>query len=118
MNTDLSILMEENLSQVWSQRDSLARLESIQQMYHADSVLYHVGHQQTGHGAINDSVKSVLDDIPSDFSFFKLKPAAINNNVGKLTWGVGPSRDSIVATGMDIAMFEGGKIKALYVFLD
>ncbi|WPR77310.1 nuclear transport factor 2 family protein [Algoriphagus sp. NG3] len=118
MNNDLSFLMEENLAQVWSQRDSFARMKSIQTIYTVDSTLYHVGHQTTGHEAINGSVNNVLQNMPSEFSFFKLKPVVINNNMGRLIWGMGSSKESIVATGMDIAVFEDGKIKSLYVFLD
>ncbi|MCE7054191.1 hypothetical protein LZF95_05855 [Algoriphagus sp. AGSA1] len=118
MNNDLSLLMEENLAQVWSQRDPLARMQSIQTIYTVDSTLYHVGHKTTGHESINGSVNSVLDNMPSEFSFFKLKPVVINNDMGRLIWGVGSSKESIVATGMDIAVFKDGKIESLYVFLD
>ncbi|MDR7127937.1 putative oxidoreductase (fatty acid repression mutant protein) [Algoriphagus sp. 4150] len=118
MSNDLSLLMEENLAQVWSQRDAFARLQSIRSIYTVDSALYHVGHKTTGHEAINESVNNVLDNMPSEFSFFKLKPVVINNNMGRLIWGLGPNKESIVATGMDIAVFEDGKIESLYVFLD
>ena len=110
--------MEENLAQVWSQRDAFARLRSIQTIYTADSTLYHVGHKITGHKSINESVNHVLENMPSEFSFFKLKPVVINNNMGRLLWGMGPNKESIVATGMDIAVFKDGKIESLYVFLD
>ncbi len=56
--------------------------------------------------------------MPKSFKFFKLKPITINNNMGKLIWGMGENSESIVSTGMDIAVFENGKIKSLYVFLD
>ena len=118
MNSDLAFLMEENLARVWSQRDASGRMKSIQTIYTLDSSLYHVGHQTTGHEAINESVSNVLANIPTAFTFFKLKPVVINNNIGRLIWGVGPNIDSLVATGMDIAVFEDGKIKSLYVFLD
>lgn len=118
MSNALLLLMEENLAYVWSERDATNRLEYIKSVYTPESTLYHVGHQTTGFEAINDSVKNVLSNMPEDFTFFKLKPVVINNNVGRLIWGVGPNIHSIVATGMDIAVFEGDKIKSLYVFLD
>nr|WP_315224778.1 nuclear transport factor 2 family protein [uncultured Flavobacterium sp.] len=110
--------MEENLTNVWSQRDTSERIKSIESIYSLDSSLYHVGHQATGHEAITESIRKVLANLPSGFTFFKLKPVVINNNIGRLIWGMGTSIDSIVATGMDIAVFEDGKIKSLYVFLD
>jgi HAE1 family hydrophobic/amphiphilic exporter-1 len=42
----------------------------------------------------------------------------INNSIGSLIWGVGHKGKSPAATGMDIAHFENGKIRSLYVFLD
>lgn len=118
MSNDLALLMEENLAWVWSEREASDRMKSIQTIYTAESTLYHVGHQTTGYEAINESVNNMLANMPAEFNFFKLKPVVINNNVGRLIWGMGPNIKSIVATGMDIAVFEGGKIKSLYVFLD
>lgn len=118
MDSDLALLIEDNLIQVWNQRIHSVRMKSIQNIYTSDSKLYHVGHQTTGHDAINESVSNVLANIPEDFTFFKLKSVIINNNIGRLIWGMGTNKESIVATGMDIAVFEDGKIKSLYVFLD
>lgn len=118
MNNDLSLLMEENLARVWSERDASLRMKALQNLYADDAGLYHVGHQTTGHQAINDSVSSLLSNMPREFVFFKLKPVVINNNVGRLIWGMGPNGQSPVGTGMDVAVFENGKIKSLYVFLD
>jgi hypothetical protein len=118
MNNDLALLMEENLAQVWSQRDASLRMKSIRSLYADDAGLYHVGHQTMGLAAINDSVSNLHSNMPREFVFFKLKPVVINNNVGRLIWGMGPNSQSPVATGMDVAVFEDGKIKSLYVFLD
>ena len=118
MTTTLLLLMEENLAWVWSERNASDRMKSIKSIYTDQSTLYHVGHQTIGYEAINKSVSDVLSNMPEGFSFFKLKPVVINNNVGRLIWGMGPNKESIVATGMDIAVFENGKIQSLYVFLD
>ncbi|QNL48833.1 nuclear transport factor 2 family protein [Olivibacter sp. SDN3] len=118
MNSDLALLMEENLIQVWSENNSSNRIKAIEKIYTSDSNLYHVGHQTTGHEAINESVNNILANMHAAFTFFKLKPVVINNNMGRLIWGMGPNIESLVATGMDIAVFEDGKIKSLYVFLD
>lgn len=118
MSNNLALLMEENLAWVWSEKNDSDRMKSIQTIYTADSTLYHVGHKTSGYEAISESVKNVLVNMPEEFTFFKLKPVVVNHNIGKLTWGIGPNVESIVATGMDIAVFEDGKIKSLYVFLD
>lgn len=118
MENDLAHLMEENLAQVWSERDAARRMKAIQNIYTEDSGLYHVGHQTNGHEAINKSVSSTIGNMPLEFVFTKLKSVVINNNIGKLIWGVGIEGQPPVGTGMDIAVFENGKIKSLYVFLD
>lgn len=110
--------MEENLKQVWSEPDAAHRMKAIEKIYTKDSSLYHVNDKTEGQEDINKSVSNTLAGMPKDFVFTRLKPVVINNNMGRLIWGVGPKDKSLVATGMDIAVFENGKIKSLYVFLD
>ncbi|MBW8243713.1 hypothetical protein K1F50_12955 [Muricauda oceani] len=117
-NTVLASLMEENLNKVWSERNKAIRLSAIQALYGTDSGLFHVGHRTHGHQAINDSVTEVLKHMPEEFVFRLLKPVVINNNIGRLLWGIGPKGGAPVQTGMDIAIFQNDKIQALYVFLD
>jgi len=117
-NTVLASIMEENLKKVWSERDSTIRLKAIEKLYASNSGLFHVGHRTHGHQAINDSVSGILEQMPEDFVFSPLKPVVINNDIGRLTWGVGPEGKPPVETGMDIAVFQNDKIQALYVFLD
>lgn len=68
-----------------------------------------------GPGTINSS-NPYLKHKLEDFVFTRFRPALPNNNVGRLIRGTVPKGP--VATGMDIAYFENGKITALYVFLD
>jgi hypothetical protein len=118
VENELTQLMEENLQLVWSERDEIRRMKAIKNIYTEAGVLYHVGHKTEGVDAISNSVADVLNNMPANFVFTKLKPVIINNNIGRLVWGIGPEGQAPVATGMDIAHFENGKIKSLYVFLD
>lgn len=118
MENILAHLMDDNLLKVWNERDSATRLQAIEKLYNVEANLYHVGDQVTGHDAINNSVTVTLNHMPSSFVFTKLKPVIINNSIGRLIWGAGPEGQPPVATGMDIAHFENGEIKSLYVFLD
>ncbi|RAV29013.1 MULTISPECIES: nuclear transport factor 2 family protein [Sinomicrobium] len=117
-DTVLASVMEENLKRVWNERDSAIRLKAIEKLYASDSGLFHVGHQTYGHEATNNSVTGVLKQMPEDFVFHLLKPVVINNDIGRLIWGIGPAGKPPVQTGMDIAVFRNQKIQALYVFLD
>lgn len=111
-------MIEDNLNHVWNETDSTIRIETIRKIYGEQAKLYHVGHKVKGFDAINESVTATLQNLPTDFIFTQLKPVVINNNIGRLIWGVGPKGQTHVATGMDIAHFKAGKIKSLYVFLD
>jgi hypothetical protein len=118
MESGLAQLMEDNLQLVWSERDDVRRMKALEKIYTNTSILYHVGHKAEGLAAINKSASGVLSSMPADFIFTKLKPVIINNSIGRLIWGVGPEGKEPYTTGMDIAHFENGKIKSLYVFLD
>lgn len=117
-NTTLASVLEKNLEQVWNQRNSGIRLKAIESLYEQDCNLFHVNHQVKGYDAINESVSGVLAQMPEDFTFTRLSPVIINNDLGRLIWGVGPKGKAPVQTGMDIVVFEQGRIRSLYVFLD
>lgn len=118
MNEVLAQLMEANLKHVWSERNATRRMQVIETIYTHDSVLYEVNDTMEGYAAISATVDTVLKNMPEEFIFSSIKPVVINNNMGRSFWGVGPKGQPPVTTGMDIAIFEDGKIKSLYVFLD
>jgi hypothetical protein len=118
MSKALIQLMEEHLTRVWSERNPVSRLKALDTLYAKDSILYEVGEIISGHEAINNKVSGIVGSIPPDFIFTMMKPIIINNNAGRLLWGLGPKGKTPVSTGTDIAIFENGKIKLLYVFID
>ena len=118
MTNEAEQMMEDNLNKVWNERDPDIRSKAIDKIYATEANLYHVGDQVTGLDAINRSVTNTQKNLPQDFVFTKLKSVIINNSIGRLIWGAGPKGQPPAATGMDIAHFENGKIKSLYVFLD
>jgi hypothetical protein len=118
MNDTLAKVMEENLEQVWGERNAAHRIKAIAKIYVKNSALYHLNHKTKGNDAINVSVSNTLSRMPEDFIFSKLRPVAVINNIGRLFWGVGPKDKPPIVTGMDLAVFKNGKIKSLYVFLD
>jgi len=118
MENKLEQLLVQHLNQIWNQRDEVLRTKAIESVYAKDISLFEVGEKLTGYDAVNRKVSTLLGNFPPIFSINQLKPIAINNNVGKLVWGVGPQGAPPVATGTDIVFFEDGKIKSLYIFLD
>ncbi|MCC8407497.1 hypothetical protein LJ707_01050 [Mucilaginibacter sp. UR6-1] len=118
MTNNEARIMEENLERVWNERDPATRLKAIEKIYSPTATLNHVGDRVTGADAINESVSITQKILPSNFVFTKLKPVIINNDIGRLVWGAGPSGQAPISTGMDVARFENDVITSLYVFLD
>jgi hypothetical protein len=117
MSGTLGPLMERNLLEVFGQRDSARRAAAITELYAAECTFFEAGEQVTGREALNTKVGSILKDAPG-FVFRAVGPAQVNHDLGRLRWQLGPAEARPVVTGMDIAVFEHGRIRALYTFLD
>ena len=48
MNKEAALMMEDNLSQVWNERDPEDRLKAIEKIYDPAANLYHVGDHENG----------------------------------------------------------------------
>jgi hypothetical protein len=109
--------MERNLLEVFGQRDSARRAAAIAELYTADCTFFEAEEEVTGRDALNAKVGSILKDAPG-FVFRAVGHAQINHDLGRLRWQFGPAGAPPVVTGTDIAVFEHGRIRALYAFLD
>jgi hypothetical protein len=117
MSDTLGPLMERNLLEVFGQRDSARRAAAIAELYTADCTFFEVEEEVTGREALNAKVGSILKDAPG-FVFRAVGHAQINHDLGRLRWQFGPAGAPPVVTGTDIAVFEHGRIRTLYAFLD
>jgi hypothetical protein len=117
MSDTLGLLIERNLLEVFGQRDSARRAAAIAELYTTDCTFFEAEEEVTGWEALNAKVGSILKDAPG-FVFHAIGPAQINHDLGRLRWQFGPAGAAPVVTGMDIAVFGHGRIRALYTFLD
>jgi hypothetical protein len=117
MSKAFADLMERNLLEVFGQVDSARRADAIAQLYTADCTFFEAEEEVAGREALNAKVGAILNDAPG-FGFRAAGPAQVNHNLGRLYWRLGPAGSPPVVTGMDIAVFERGRIRALYTFLD
>jgi hypothetical protein len=67
--------------------------------------------------SMDDCRRDTLKGAPG-FVFRAAGPAEVNHDVGRLQWHLGLPGAPPVVTGMDIAMFQKGRIRSLYTFLD
>lgn len=115
---DYDRLMQANLATVFSERDPERRVAAIADLYTQEAVLYEPEAAVTGRAAISDAVAALLDSLPPDFIFTAIAPAIGHHSVGRLRWQAGPPNGKATIYGMDIAHFEAGKIRSLYVYLE
>ena len=74
--------------------------------------------ESIGQAAISDQVGRILDESPPGFAFSQVGPAEVIHDLGRLRWQSGPAGAPPVLSGMDVAVFANGKIRALYTFIE
>jgi SnoaL-like domain len=116
--TALGELMERNVSEVFGQRDPDRRRRAIAQLYAEECAFYDADGETIGQTAVSDRVGRILDQSPPGFAFSLVSPADVIHDLGRLRWQAGPAGAPAVLTGMDVAFFANGKIRALYTFID
>ena len=117
MSDTLGDLMEKNLIDVFGQRDFARREAAIAEIYTADCTFFEADERIVGRYALNAKIERILQEAPG-FVFRATGPAQLNHDLGRLQWHFGPAGAPPVVTGMDVAVFEHGRIRALYTFLD
>ena len=117
MSDTLGPLMESNLLEVFGQPDSARRAAAIAEIYTANCTFFESGERIVGRDALNARIAGILQEARG-FVFRATGPAEVNNDLGRLHWQLGPVGAPPAVTGMDIAIFEHGRIRALYTFLD
>jgi len=115
---DYNGLMQANLARVFGERDASRRTKAIAELYANDATLYEPDAEAKGHAAINRAVEALLSHMPPNFAFKAIGPAVGHHDIGRLRWQAGPPSGPVAVTGMDVAHFEGDRIRSLYVFLD
>jgi hypothetical protein len=117
MSDTPGLLMERNLLEVFGQPDSGRRAVVIAEIYTANCTFFEAGEEIVGHEALNARIEHILQKAPG-FVFRAKGAAEVNHDLGRLQWQLGPAGAPPVVTGMDVAIFEHGRIRALYAFLD
>jgi hypothetical protein len=117
MSDPLGLLMERNLLEVFGQRDPKLRKAVISEIYAEDCIFFEGGEEIVGRDGLSARVDHLLQGAPG-FVFRIAGPPQVNHDHGRLPWQFGPEGAPPVVTGMDVAVFDRGRIHALYAFLD
>jgi len=105
--------LERNLFEVSGQPDSARRAVAIAEIYTVNCTFFEAGERIVGREALNVKIQRKLPDL-----CFARKDLLKRTTIGRLQWHLGPAGVPPVVTGMDVAIFEHGRIRALYTFLD
>jgi len=116
---DYDTILKANATQVFSQRDAVARRRVLERLWVSDGVLYEEGHVVTGLDAISSAVGALLDTLPPGMAFAPAGRAVGHHGLGRLKWrAVDEKGQPAPVSGTDVALFRDGKIAQLYVLLD
>jgi hypothetical protein len=119
VNNALARLMERNVLEVFGERDSDRRKSVISELYTENCAFREMESDQPsiGREALNSKVEHLLKGAPG-FVFRLMGPAQVIHDLGRLRWQFGPDGGAPVVTGMDVAVFDQGRVRSLYAFLD
>lgn len=110
-------LMLRHLLQVFGEKDAIARRAAIRDLYTEDCVCLDYKAEVIGHSALDEKIDALHRKFPS-YVFTPAAAAQDHHDAARLHWHFGPPQSPPAITGLDIAFFENGRIRRLYVFLD
>jgi len=110
-------LLLRNLADVFDERDADRRRLAIAELWAADGIFVDPEGRFVGPAAIDTAIAK-LHDITPAHHFAPNGEPLVHEGGGLLNWSYGPDDDTSRITGQDIAVVAGGKIVALYTYLD
>jgi hypothetical protein len=113
----VSELLLRNLTQVFDERDGDRRRTAIAELWAPDAVFVDPMGRFTGHAALDAAIAELHSHTPAH-RFAAVGAPSVHAGGGLLNWSYGPDGDLSRVTGQDVAVVAGGKIVALYTYLD
>jgi hypothetical protein len=113
----LADVMETHVIEVIGQRDAARRRIAMRAVYAEDCLCVEEDAEFAGFDVIDERAEGILELGPG----WVLRPtraAEVVNGIGLVRWGFGPPGAAPVITGLDVAIFQRGKIRTLYSFVD
>ena len=117
MSHAFSDLMVANLLRIFNERNRRRRAAAIRAIYTKDCFFADAIESVCGWDGVHDKVDRLHAAHPR-FSFQPSGPAVAHHGLACQRWRFGTPDSCDDITGIDVAIFEKGFIKALYVFID
>ncbi|MFC3158551.1 SnoaL-like domain-containing protein [Chryseobacterium arachidis] len=113
---EIKKLVEGHLA-IWNERNPKKREALMKEVYADDIEMVDSHFIAKGHQDINGFVDG-LQQKSATSKFSHVKAIDVNHNIARLFWQNGPSEKPDAVTGMDLFVFENGKVTKLYVFVN
>ena len=113
MSDEVADLMLRNLKEVFNERDAARRIGAVKSIYATVAEFFEGDERIKGHDAISAKVGVLQASFPPDFTLSPTSAPAHNHDLGRLTRRVGAAATPPVAAGIDVAIFEQGKIRCV-----
>lgn len=110
-------LLDRNLQEIFGEGDDQRRRAAIDELWTEDAVLYVPPGIVQGREAINKFAGDLRATHPH-YIYTPHGAPQVLHNAGRIAWGSGPRDEAPEYTGWDVIIVRGGRIAALYVFLD
>ena len=114
--SEIRSLVELHLA-LWNEKD-VAKRDALMKKIYADNIEMVDSHfTAVGHKEIDVFVEG-LQKKSVNSKFTPIKAVDVNHNTARLYWQHGNAEKSDAVSGMDLFVFENGKVSKLYVFVD
>lgn len=113
--SDLNELVTDYIA-AWNETDATARRDRIDALWTEDATLVDPMVEVQGRDAIDATIGAVQAQFPG--LVFRLGPVDAHHDQARFTWELGPADGEALVVGFDVAVFDGGRIRSVYGFLD
>ncbi len=117
MSDEIVTLLRRDLHEIFGERDAGRRRRAIAELVTEDCVFVDPSDRHVGRAALDAAVVALQARFP-DFVFVEIGTTQAIPGAGRLAWGFGPQGEAPRITGLDVAIVRGGRIAALYTFID
>ncbi len=110
-------LLTRNLHSVFGETDPAKRRAAIAEIWTEDGLFVDPHGRGVGREALDGAVEQLHAQFPG-FVFAAVGEPQAFFEVGRLAWAHGPAGAPPKVTGVDVVTVRGGRIAALYTFID
>jgi len=118
MPNSISTLLKRNLTDVFSENDSVRRCAAIEEIFAEDAVFYDPNKNVYRGRAEIDRIAGTLREMHRDFTYQPLAEPEEVGNGGRIRWVEGRLGEAMEIAGTDFIIARDGRIAAVYLLFD